>query len=129
LSSSRRVEGSDQARITDDLNQQMASMKAQILSRSRLEVIINKFNLYAQDRAKHPMDDLVEKLKASIDVELIQPITGSANHEPPGFNISVTLAIRLWRSTFARNHIDLHGAKREHSHRKLNRNTDFLTQQ
>jgi len=32
--------------ITDDLNQQMASMKAQILSRSRLEVIINKFNLY-----------------------------------------------------------------------------------
>src|SRR5579859_4110154 len=30
--------------ITDDLNQRMASMKAQILSRSRLESIINKFN-------------------------------------------------------------------------------------
>ena len=27
--------------ITDDLNQRMASMKAQILSRSRLEMIIN----------------------------------------------------------------------------------------
>src|SRR4249919_1980818 len=53
--------------ITDDLNQTMASMKAQIFSRSRLEVIINKFNLYAEDRARHPMDDLVEKLKASID--------------------------------------------------------------
>lgn len=76
--------------ITDDLNQRMASMKAQILSRSRLELIINKFDLYEKDRARHPMDDLVEKLKASIEVELIQPIAGAANREPPGFNVSVT---------------------------------------
>ena len=76
--------------ITDDLNQRMASMKAQILSRSRLESIINKFNLYPQERHTTHMEDLVEKLKAAIDVELIQPMAGSANHEPPGFNVSVT---------------------------------------
>src|ERR1700739_2221094 len=32
--------------ITAGPDQRMASMKAQILSRSRLETIINKFNLY-----------------------------------------------------------------------------------
>jgi len=76
--------------ITDDLNQRMASMKAQIFSRSRLEMIINKFDLYPQQRATSHMDDLVEKLKSALNVELIQPIAGAADHEPPGFNVSVT---------------------------------------
>ncbi|HTC46964.1 MAG TPA: GNVR domain-containing protein [Candidatus Aquilonibacter sp.] len=76
--------------ITDDLNERMASMKAQILSRSRLESIINKFGLYPRERQTTHMEDLVEKLKAAIDVELIQPMAGSTNHEPPGFNVSVT---------------------------------------
>ena len=76
--------------ITDDLNQRMASMKAQILSRSRLEMIINKFSLYPQDRATTHVEDLVERLKSAIDVELIQPMAGSADHQPPGFNVSVT---------------------------------------
>ena len=76
--------------ITDDLNQRMASMKAQILSRSRLETIINKFNLYPQERQTTHMEDLVEKLKSAVHVELIEPLAGSADREPPGFNVSVT---------------------------------------
>ena len=76
--------------ITDDLNQRMASMKAQILSRSRLEPIITKFDLYPQLRAEAHMEDLVEKLKGAVNVDLIQPLVGSANREPPGFNVSVT---------------------------------------
>src|SRR5215469_18235334 len=51
--------------ITDDLNERMASMKAQILSRSKLEMIINKFNLFANERAATHIEDLVEKLKGS----------------------------------------------------------------
>ncbi|HKD14268.1 MAG TPA: Wzz/FepE/Etk N-terminal domain-containing protein [Candidatus Angelobacter sp.] len=76
--------------ITDDLNQRMNAMKAQILSRSRLEMIISKFNLYPEARSTSHMEELVERLKGSINVELIQPLMGSANHEPPGFNVSVT---------------------------------------
>ncbi len=76
--------------ITDDLNQRMASMKSQILSRSRLELIINKFNLYPEQRATTHMEDLVEKLKSAVTVDLIQPMAGAADHEPPGFNVSVT---------------------------------------
>jgi polysaccharide chain length determinant protein (PEP-CTERM system associated) len=116
--------------ITDDLNQTMASMKAQIFSRSRLEVIINKFNLYAEDRAKHPMDDLVEKLKASIDVELIQPITGSTNREPPGFNVSVTFGDPLVAQHICQEITSIF-MEQNASIRlgKLGRNKDFLTQQ
>jgi polysaccharide chain length determinant protein (PEP-CTERM system associated) len=76
--------------ITDDLNQRMASMKAQIFSRSRLEAIINKFNLYPLERQTTHMEDLVEKLKSAVHVELIEPLAGSADREPPGFNVSVT---------------------------------------
>jgi len=76
--------------ITDDLNQRMASMKAQILSRSRLEPIINKFDLYPLERKTTHMEDLVEKLKSAVHVDLIEPLAGSADREPPGFNVSVT---------------------------------------
>lgn len=76
--------------ITDDLSQRMASMKAQILSRSRLEMIITKFNLYPEQRATTHMEDLVEKLKSAVTVDLIQPMAGAADHEPPGFNVGVT---------------------------------------
>lgn len=76
--------------VTDNLYQRMASMKAQILSRSRLEMIIEKFNLYPQERTTTHMDDLVEKLKAAVTVELIQPMLGSGGNQPPGFNVSVT---------------------------------------
>ncbi len=116
--------------ITDDLNQRMASMKAQILSRSRLEMIINKFNLYPQLRATMHMEDLVDKLKATVSVELIEPLQGSANREPPGFNVSVTfdnphLAQQICQeisSMFmeqnATNRVD-----------KSNKTTQFLTEQ
>jgi len=76
--------------VTDDLSQIMASMKAQVFSRSRLEMIINKFNLYPNLRGKKHMEELVDELKGAVAVELIQPLTGSNNREAPGFNVSVT---------------------------------------
>ena len=36
------------------------------------------------------MEDLVEKLKSAVTVDLIQPMAGAADHEPPGFNVGVT---------------------------------------
>ncbi len=76
--------------ITNDFNQRMASMKAQILSRSRLEPIITKFNLYPMERKTTHMEDLIEKLKSAVRVDLIEPLAGSNDREPPGFNVSVT---------------------------------------
>src|SRR5258707_5814992 len=48
--------------VTDDLNQRMASMKAQILSRSRLEVIIKKSKLYPLHPSAAQIKNLAETL-------------------------------------------------------------------
>ncbi len=76
--------------ITEDLYHRMASMKEQILSRSRLQPIIEKLSLYPEDRGKKHMEDLVDRLRQSIDVSLMEPMTGSNDHQPPGFHVSVT---------------------------------------
>lgn len=78
--------------VNEDLYRHLASMKEQILSRSRLQPIIVKFNLFPKEQEKTHMEDLVEDLKKSIEVELIQPMPGSINRQPPGFHVSVTLA-------------------------------------
>src|SRR5215472_14635899 len=44
--------------VTEDFTQRLASMKGEILSRTRLQPVIEKFNLYSEDRAKLHMDDL-----------------------------------------------------------------------
>jgi polysaccharide chain length determinant protein (PEP-CTERM system associated) len=76
--------------VSDDLNNRLASMKQQILSRSHLEPIIEKFGLYEEERKKLPMDDLIDKLRSAVDVALTDPIPGTQNHEPSGFRVSVT---------------------------------------
>src|SRR5215475_5873534 len=76
--------------VTDDLNRRLASMQEQILSRSRLQNIIEQFNLYSDKRSSTHMEDLVEQLRKTVEVELMQPMPGSANRQPPGFHVSVT---------------------------------------
>jgi len=76
--------------VTNDLNQRLASMKEEILSRSRLEPIIKKFNLYPQKWEKVEVEDLVDDLRKSVEVELIKPMLGSMNPQPPGFQVGVT---------------------------------------
>jgi len=77
---------------TEDLYHRLASMKEQILSRSRLQPIIEKLNLYAEDRDKKHMEDLVDRLRQSIDVSLMQPMAGSMDRQPPGFHVNVTFS-------------------------------------
>jgi polysaccharide chain length determinant protein (PEP-CTERM system associated) len=76
--------------VSDDLNHRLASMKEQILSGSRLQPIIEKFKLYSEKRDNARLEDLVESLRKSIEVELSQPMQGSVNRQPTGFHVSVT---------------------------------------
>ena len=78
--------------VNEDLYRHLASMQEQILSRSRLQSIIEKYNLYPKKQESQHMEDLVERLKKSIDVELIQPMPGSISRQPPGFHVSVTVS-------------------------------------
>jgi len=74
-----------------DVGQRLASMKQQILSRSRLEPVIRQFGLYSEDVQRKPMDDLVARLQQAVDVTPVQPMAETGARDLPGFFVSVTL--------------------------------------
>jgi protein tyrosine kinase modulator len=76
--------------VSDDVNQRLATMQPQILSRSRLEPIIRKFSLFGEDQGRVSMDDLVDRLRKGIDVTPVQPMARTNAQGLPGFTISVT---------------------------------------
>ena len=42
-----------------------------VLSRTRLERIINEFNLYEAERTREPLDELVQQMRRDINIELL----------------------------------------------------------
>ena len=68
--------------VNEDLGGRLASMREQILSRSRIEPIIERFNLYAGNKAT--MDDRVDMTRKAIG---INPIP-SGQRGMPGFYIT-----------------------------------------
>ena len=76
---------------TEDLTQRLSSMQQQILSRSRLEPIINQFGLYSSDVNKIPMEDLVGRLQKAIEVTPILPMAETQSRQLPGFYVNVTM--------------------------------------
>src|SRR4051794_35987720 len=71
--------------ITEELNQRLASMREQILSRSRLEPIIEKYGLEKRTSSKD-IEDSLETVRKAISVTPI----GSEAAGAPGFFISFT---------------------------------------
>ncbi len=69
--------------VDEDLGARLASMKEQILSRSRIEPIIERFDLYSGNG--NTMDDRVDMTRKAIG---IQPIRSEQSHGMPGFFIS-----------------------------------------
>jgi len=56
--------------VTAKVEDRLPSISNQILSRSRLERTINDFNLYAGQRANGIMEDIVQRMRADISVQL-----------------------------------------------------------
>ncbi|HEY6127088.1 MAG TPA: Wzz/FepE/Etk N-terminal domain-containing protein [Candidatus Acidoferrum sp.] len=76
--------------VTEATNQRLASMQEQILSRSRLQPIIEKFGLYMSERDSVHMEDLVERLRSAIEITALEPMQGTQNRQLPGFHVNVT---------------------------------------
>ena len=76
-------------RLSEDLDQRLASMEQQILSRTRLQHLVEQF--YKEDLSKVPMEVLVARLQKSITVKPLNPTQGTRPTELPGFNVDVTL--------------------------------------
>jgi polysaccharide chain length determinant protein (PEP-CTERM system associated) len=77
--------------ITTEINERLASMREEILSRSRLEPIIHQYNLYANDINRRPMEEIIARMQKDIEVTPVQPMAETQAQELPGFHISVTL--------------------------------------
>ena len=67
--------------VTEDLSARLASMKEQILSRSRVQPIIERFNLFAG--GGRTLDDRIAMTQKAIGIKAIQSSRGM-----PGFFIS-----------------------------------------
>ena len=52
--------------VSDNSNQQLAAMQQEILSRARLEPVIQELNLYPNDVGQVSMEELVERLRRSM---------------------------------------------------------------
>jgi polysaccharide chain length determinant protein (PEP-CTERM system associated) len=76
--------------ISADLNPRLTTLQEQILSRSRLETLINKFALYAPDRSKVALETLVDRLRRKIIVTPVKPMAESNSTQLPGFIIKVS---------------------------------------
>jgi len=72
-----------------DLTARLETMKEQILSRSRLEPVIEDLGLYRNDRGKVSMENLVERLRKSIEVTVVETASDSTK-DIPGFQVKVT---------------------------------------
>ena len=56
--------------IDNDIQRQLDSISQQILSRTRLLQIIEKLNLYSEERKHRNPDDLVEAMRKDVEIEL-----------------------------------------------------------
>src|ERR1700676_4920743 len=75
--------------VSDNINQRLAAMQQQILSRSRLEPVIQELGLYHKDIDRVPMEELVERLRPTITITPIQAMAETRAQNLPGFTISV----------------------------------------
>src|SRR5258708_29176680 len=75
--------------VGGDLNQRLATMREQILSRTRLQQMIEKFGLFREDEGKRSTEELVARLRNSIEVSPVRPMAETRYNGLPGFTVSV----------------------------------------
>ena len=71
--------------VSVDMQQRLQSLSQQILSRTRLLGIIEKFQLYGKQRGHADPDSLVDRMRSQIDIELVR---GQRPDELSGFKIT-----------------------------------------
>ena len=76
--------------VGGDLNERLATMQEQILSRTRLQQIIERLGLYKQEIGKMPMEDIIDRFRKTITVSAVRPMAETHANGLPGFTIDVT---------------------------------------
>ncbi len=73
--------------VSDTLTQRLSTMKDQILSRTQLQPLIEKYKLYQDEKV--PMEDLIDKMRRNITVKNLTNAMGGGQ-TVNGFSISFT---------------------------------------
>lgn len=76
--------------VVGDVNQLLATMQEEILSRTRLRQIIDKFGLYKNEQRRLTDDEEVDRLRKSIVVSAVRPMAETRANGLPGFTVEVT---------------------------------------
>jgi len=76
--------------VTEDSGARLTTMKERILSRTRLQPIVEKFNLF--NGANANIEDRISRLHDAIEVKPTTPMEGTRAMQLPGFTISVKLS-------------------------------------
>jgi polysaccharide chain length determinant protein (PEP-CTERM system associated) len=76
--------------VTGELTERLASMQEEILSRSRLEPIVQHYELFNDTNL--PMEDRVSALSKAILVTPVRPMAETQTNQLPGFYIAVSLS-------------------------------------
>src|SRR5256886_10828657 len=72
------------------LNHLFASMKKHTPNLTLPQPIIEKLGLYAEDRSRVHIEDLVERLRMAVEIKPLEPTPGTQSRQLPGFYVSVT---------------------------------------
>ncbi len=75
--------------VTMALDERLASMKEEILSRARLEPVVSQFGLYSD--TKMSADQKIAELQKGIDVKPVETMAETRASGLPGFHVFVTL--------------------------------------
>lgn len=74
-----------QSTITQDMIDRINSMQESVESRGKLTEIITTYNLYLKERARVPLDDVIETMRSKIAIE---PLGQGAGRNVPAFRVS-----------------------------------------
>jgi polysaccharide chain length determinant protein (PEP-CTERM system associated) len=71
--------------VSAEAEDRLATISQQILSNTDLQRIIEEDDLYREERARHPLDEVVQMMRADISVRMDR---GMANTKPNAFRVS-----------------------------------------
>jgi len=74
--------------VTGDVRNRLGTLSQQILSATRLQRIIDSLNLYPEDRKKLAREDLINRMRADISVNVVSDFGGSQDLQAFRINYS-----------------------------------------
>jgi polysaccharide chain length determinant protein (PEP-CTERM system associated) len=72
-----------QSTVTSRVEDRLTSISQQVLSRTQLEAVITKFNLYPEERRTHPMEDVFELMTSKVIVVPVETTAAGRSSRDP----------------------------------------------